>query len=76
MIVIHNLPLRSTLPVAFLNSQSLAFNNSALFGRMAIAMISSRHFNRNKSGLTESILIRQLYYLISMVCKDIGLDMN
>ena len=55
MIVIHNLPRRSTLPVAFLNSQSLAFNNSALFGRMAIAMISSRHFNRNKSGLTEAI---------------------
>ena len=75
MIVIHNLPLRSTLPVAFLNSQSLAFNNSALFGRMAIAMISSRHFNRNESRLTETILIRQ-YYLISMVCKDVGLDMN
>ena len=76
MIVIHNLPRRSTLPVAFLNSNSLAFNNSALLGRMAIAMISSRHFNRNKSGLTETILIRQLYYLISMVCKDVGLDMN
>ena len=75
MIVIHNLPRRSTLPVAFLNSQSLAFNNSALFGRMAIAMISSRHFNRNKSGLTEIILIRQ-YYLISVVCKDVCLDMN
>ena len=55
MIVIHNLPRRSTLPVAFLNSHSLAFNNSALFGRMAIAMISSRHFNRNESGLTETI---------------------
>ena len=56
MIVIHNLPLRSTLPVAFLNSQSLAFNNSALFGKMSIAMTSARHFMRNKSGLTEAIV--------------------
>ena len=55
MIVIHNLPRRSTLPVAFLKDHSLAFRNSALFGKMSIAMTSARHFMRNKSGLTEAI---------------------
>ena len=56
IIVIHHLPRRSNLPVAFLDSHSLALSNSALFGKMSIAMTSARHFMRNKGGLTEAIL--------------------
>ena len=56
VIVIDPLPRRSNLPVAFLDSHSLAFSNSALFGKMSIAKTSARHFMRNKSGLTEAII--------------------